>query len=83
MSLPMSARVGGAVCLLIVLALNLSTFQSATSFIEQRTNPPDLKTNILDGCHHVYLDMGTNMYVRSQTNHKGTEVFSYFGDWGL
>ena len=63
----MSARVLGAVCLLILLTLNLSpsTFQfQLATFIEQTNLPifdPELKQNILDGCHHVYLDMGTNM----------------------
>ena len=67
MSLPMPTRVLlGAVCLiLIVLALNLppTNFQSA-NFIEKINLPyfeQELKPNILDGCHHVYLDMGTNM----------------------
>ena len=63
MSLPISARVLGAVCLLlIVFTLNLSpsTFYSAT-FIEKTYFEPELMPNILDGCHHVYLDMGTNM----------------------
>ena len=68
MSLPVAARVLpllGAVCLLIVLALTFSpsTFQPPPSI--GLTSPPYSsawsKQNILDGCHHVYLDMGTNM----------------------
>ena len=68
MSLPIAARVLpllGAVCLLIVLALafSSSTFQPPTSM--GFTSPPYFapwrEQNILDGCHHVYLDMGTNM----------------------
>ena len=47
----------GAVCLLIVraLAVHQSDQQSKGYFT------PWAKENILDGCHHVYLDMGTNM----------------------
>ena len=75
MSLPVAARVLpllGAVCLLIVLALTFSpsTFKQPTSI--GLTSPPYfapwLKKNILDGCHHVYLDMGTNMWDLNQTN---------------
>ena len=70
MSLPISARVLGAVCLLlIVFTLNLSpsTFYSAT-FIEETYFEPELMPNILDGCHHVYLDMGTNTGVQVMLN---------------
>ena len=44
-----------AFSLFLVLAFNLdlSNIQSASS--------TRLEGNILDGCHHVYLDMGTNM----------------------
>ena len=72
LSLPMSIRllrVLGAVILLVVLVHNLSpfTFKSATSIKQQQQadssffEPEQLKSNLLDGCHHVYLDMGTNM----------------------
>jgi len=70
MPLPMSARVLGAVCLLILLTLNLSpsTFQFQLATIIEQTNlpifDPELKPNILDGCHHVYLDMGTNIGIQ-------------------
>jgi len=50
----------GAVCLLIVLALAVhqSDQQSRGYFT------PWAKENILDGCHHVYLDMGTNIGIQ-------------------
>ena len=72
MSLQTAARVLpllGAVCLFLVLAFTFSpinTFKSDDS--TSLTNPPyffddpTLPQNILDGCHHVYLDMGTNMW---------------------
>ena len=72
MSLQTAARVLpllGAVCLFVVLAFTFSpinTFKSDDS--TSLTNPPyyiddpPLQQNILDGCHHVYLDMGTNMW---------------------
>ena len=74
MSLPIAARVLpllGAVCLLIVLALAFSpsTFSSSTfqppasmGFTSPPYFAPWREQNILDGCHHVYLDMGTNMW---------------------
>ena len=71
LSLPMSIRLLrllGAVFLLVVLVHNLLpfTFKSATSIKQQQADSPffepeQLKSNLLDGCHHVYLDMGTNM----------------------
>ena len=63
-------RLLGAVFLLVVLVHNLLpfTFKSATSIKQQQQQadssffePEQLKSNLLDGCHHVYLDMGTNM----------------------
>ena len=72
MSLQTAARVLpllGAVCLFLVLAFTFSpinTFKSEDS--TSSTNPPYYfddpppPQNILDGCHHVYLDMGTNMW---------------------
>ena len=59
-------RLLGAVFLLVVLVHNLLpfTFKSATSIKQQQqafSEPVQLKSNLLDGCHHVYLDMGTNM----------------------
>ena len=61
-------RLLGAVFLLVVLVHNLLpfTFKSATSIKQQQADssffePEQLKSNLLDGCHHVYLDMGTNM----------------------
>jgi len=72
MSLPVAVRVLpllGAVCLLIVLALTFSpsTLQPTSIGL---TSPPYFapwlveKKNILDGCHHVYLDMGTNIGIQ-------------------
>ena len=71
MSLPIVARVLpllGGVLLLVVLALAFSpsTFQSATMARPPYSAPWSLEqngieSNILDGCHHVYLDMGSNM----------------------
>ena len=56
----------GAVCLLVVLSLTLypykQIFQPAASIDLAKLLDFDseLKPNILDGCRHVYLDMGTN-----------------------
>ena len=69
MSLPIVARVLpllGGVLLLVVLALAFSpsTFQSATMARPPYSAPWEqnsIESNILDGCHHVYLDMGSNM----------------------
>ena len=69
MSLPIVARVLpllGGVLLLVVLALAFSpsTFQSATMARPPYSAPLEqnnIESNILDGCHHVYLDMGSNM----------------------
>ena len=82
MSLPVAARVLpllGAVCLLIVLALTFSpsSFQPPSSSIGLTSPPyfaPWLEQNILDGCHHVYLDMGTNMWDLKQKGRLGTWV---------
>ena len=77
MPLKIAARVLpllGGVLLLVVLALAFSTSTSQSDTFsntpfsapwskakllprEQNSNQP----NILDGCHHVYLDMGSNM----------------------
>ena len=71
MSLQTAARVLpllGAVCLFVVLAFTFSPINTFKSDSTSLTNPPfyiddtPLRQNILDGCHHVYLDMGTNMW---------------------
>ena len=47
----------GAVGLLIVLALAFhQSDQESKDYFNFWT-----EKNILDGCHHIYLDMGTNM----------------------
>ena len=60
----------GALCLLIMVMLILdlldstSTSQTLLTSTDQMSPnqiKPVLKPNILDGCYHVYLDMGTNM----------------------
>jgi len=63
-------QVVGAVCLLIVLALTLSPykriFQPAASIDLTKLFHfhSELKPNILDGCRHVYLDMGSNQGIQ-------------------
>ena len=51
-----------AVCLLIVLALTSHLSDKPSYFA------PWYVPNILDGCHHIYLDMGTNMWDLNQSN---------------
>ena len=63
----------GAVCLLSVAAffLHSSTSQPTAPGLQILTNPPFApwyEQNILDGCHHVYLDMGTNMWGLVRSN---------------
>ena len=60
-------QVFGAVSLLIVLSLTFSLYKqifkpAASIDLTKLLNfDSGLKRNILDGCRHVYLDMGTNM----------------------
>ena len=54
---------GVTVCLLILLAFTFNLSDQPSYF-----TPWHHEQNILDGCRHVYLDMGTNMWDLKQTN---------------
>ena len=51
------------VCLCLLLLFTFSLLSEAGITAEEVDMNPAKATNPLDGCHHVYLDMGTNMWV--------------------
>ena len=61
------------VCLCLLLLFTFSSppsmgevsqlFSEAGISVEEDDTKPEAGGNPLDGCHHVYLDMGTNMWV--------------------